>query len=85
VSLLTVRLQVDFVEPLTGVSPGQVLAVYQGGDWCLGSGTILETRCLDQEFPEDRPEHGVTAADVIRPDMPKPLDRAVRLDAGSPP
>jgi hypothetical protein len=79
VSLLTVRLQVDFVEPLTGVSPGQVLAVYQGGDWCLGSGTILETRCLD------RPEHGVTAADVIRPDMPKPLDRAVRLDAGSPP
>lgn len=41
------RLIVDFPEAITGVSPGQVIGLWDR-DWCLGSGTIRETRCMDE-------------------------------------
>lgn len=37
------RIIASFPTPITGVSPGQVLAVYQG-DTCLGSAVIHSTR-----------------------------------------
>ncbi|KAK6906472.1 tRNA (5-methylaminomethyl-2-thiouridylate)-methyltransferase [Kwoniella mangroviensis CBS 8507] len=39
---------IDLLEPLSGVSPGQVAAIWCG-DWCLGSGVIRDTTCLGQE------------------------------------
>ncbi|KAI5449349.1 hypothetical protein NCC49_004754 [Naganishia albida] len=33
-------------KPETGVSPGQIVGLWSAeGDWCLGSGTIADTRC----------------------------------------
>ncbi|WWD20918.1 tRNA (5-methylaminomethyl-2-thiouridylate)-methyltransferase [Kwoniella shandongensis] len=40
---------IDFEEPLSGVSPGQVAGVWYG-DWCLGSGVIRDTRCGGAEM-----------------------------------
>ena len=40
----------DFPEPITGVAPGQVVALWYQ-NWCLGSGVIRETKTLD-ELPE---------------------------------
>ncbi|WVR08811.1 tRNA (5-methylaminomethyl-2-thiouridylate)-methyltransferase [Kwoniella sp. DSM 27419] len=34
--------EITFAQPLSGVSPGQVAAVWKG-DWCLGSGVIRDT------------------------------------------
>ncbi|WVQ63448.1 tRNA (5-methylaminomethyl-2-thiouridylate)-methyltransferase [Kwoniella botswanensis] len=39
---------IDLPEPLLGVSPGQVAAIWYG-DWCLGSGVIRDTQCLGEE------------------------------------
>ncbi|WWC72823.1 tRNA (5-methylaminomethyl-2-thiouridylate)-methyltransferase [Kwoniella pini CBS 10737] len=36
---------IEFKEPLSGVSPGQVAAIWYD-DWCLGSGVIRDTICL---------------------------------------
>lgn len=34
-------------KPETGVSPGQIVGLWDAkGDWCLGSGMIAETRCM---------------------------------------
>ncbi|WWC64946.1 tRNA (5-methylaminomethyl-2-thiouridylate)-methyltransferase [Kwoniella dejecticola CBS 10117] len=38
-------ISIEFDEPLSGVSPGQVAAIWYD-DWCLGSGVICDTRCL---------------------------------------
>lgn len=46
-------LMIDLLEPLSGVSPGQVAAVYFQ-KWCLGSGIIRETRCQDQTVDQAR-------------------------------
>lgn len=35
------------LEPVPGVSPGQVLALYRNTE-CLGSGVIAGTTCLDE-------------------------------------
>ena len=40
----------DFPEPITGVAPGQVVALWYQ-NWCLGSGVIRETKTLN-ELPE---------------------------------
>lgn len=35
------------IKPEVGVSPGQVVGLWsEQGDWCLGSGLIAETTCL---------------------------------------
>lgn len=41
------RLQIDFPEPIPGVAPGQVAAIYYQ-KWCLGSGIIRSTRTADE-------------------------------------
>lgn len=43
----TPRIRVRFPKPVTGVSPGQVLAVYHR-DQCLGSAVIRHTRTLGE-------------------------------------
>lgn len=40
---------IRFKEPLAGVAPGQVAAVYFG-NWCLGSGVIETTRSVEDEM-----------------------------------
>ncbi|WVW80708.1 tRNA (5-methylaminomethyl-2-thiouridylate)-methyltransferase [Kwoniella bestiolae CBS 10118] len=39
---------IDFPDPLPGVAPGQVAAIWYG-DWCLGSGVIRNSKCLSDE------------------------------------
>ncbi|WWC92568.1 tRNA (5-methylaminomethyl-2-thiouridylate)-methyltransferase [Kwoniella dendrophila CBS 6074] len=39
---------VEFLEPLSGVSPGQVVAIWYA-NWCLGSGVIKDTQRLGEE------------------------------------
>lgn len=40
-------LTIDFPTPVTGVSPGQVVAIWYY-NWCLGSGVIRDTITLDE-------------------------------------
>jgi tRNA U34 2-thiouridine synthase MnmA/TrmU len=43
--VLIIRVMARLDDPITGVSPGQVLAVYMG-DECLGSAKIRDTTTL---------------------------------------
>ncbi|OXH22808.1 tRNA (5-methylaminomethyl-2-thiouridylate)-methyltransferase [Cryptococcus neoformans] len=40
---------VEFNEPIVGVSPGQVVAIWHDG-WCLGSGVINGTKCVGENM-----------------------------------
>lgn len=51
--LMSGSVSAKFMDPIIGVSPGQVLAVYHK-DKCLGSGVIKTTRTMDEaESDED--------------------------------
>ncbi|KAM0753834.1 5-methylaminomethyl-2-thiouridylate-methyltransferase [Meredithblackwellia eburnea MCA 4105] len=43
-------LQIQLETPIVGVSPGQFIVLYDG-TWCLGGGTISNTRTQADQFP----------------------------------